>query len=248
MITIAGSNFDPGSIMGNYPSAGIEHKVLVMMASSNSTYKYDSIEQLEFELKMRASIIAEAKYLNNSDFNFQTFRHSFCNKNLWTRTDEGGFQLNDRVRPSDAIGDIYKNSSKYGTECATAMVIVLLKATLDTIGADKFNNAFSNIYLMNWNNVHYSLGMSTYKKLEEYLPGDFRYFKNPDVNPLTPEWQGENTIDLSNRIYYGHGIGIESESKIIEALNENRISGSTVTAYLIDSAMRPDFSRLYKLL
>ena len=78
----------------------------------------------------------------------------------------------------------------------------------------------------------------------DYLPGDCRYFNNPDVDPLTPEWQGQNAIDLSGGMYYGHGIGIKTADKIIEILNHNRIQDSTTSAYLMDMATRPGFMHL----
>ena len=65
----------------------------------------------------------------------------------------------------------------------------------------------------------------------DYLPGDCRYFNNPDVDPLTPEWQGENAIDLSGGMYYGHGIGIKTADKIIEILNHNRIQDSNICLF-----------------
>ncbi|NJD01069.1 MAG: hypothetical protein FIA99_00365 [Ruminiclostridium sp.] len=99
---------------------------------------------------------------------------------------------------------------------------------------------------MNWQHVHKHLGIQTYRDPEEYFPGDCRYFANPDVNPLTPEWQGENAIDLGTGKYYGHGIGITSAGNIIAALNENRISGSEVSAHLLQTATRPDFKKLYE--
>jgi protein-glutamine gamma-glutamyltransferase len=90
------------------------------------------------------------------------------------------------------------------------------------------------------------MNISTYRKLPDYVPGDCRYVRNPDVNPLTPEWQGENIINLGNGKYYGHGIGIGDIDYFIKALNQNRIEDSQVSAYLMDSATRPDFEGLYR--
>ena len=78
--------------------------------------------------------------------------------------------------------------------------------------------------------------------------GDRRYFDNPDVDPVTPEWQGENVIVLDNSLYYGHGIGIEDANDIIKSLNSNREHGSTQSAFLMDSASRPNFKKLYDIL
>ena len=58
---------------------------------------------------------------------FATFRKSKCNLDFWNRTDEGGFVLKDGVKASEAIHDIFANSPKYATECATAMMIVYIK-------------------------------------------------------------------------------------------------------------------------
>lgn len=245
MIKIAGNETDPATITNGYTQGSIERKILEILSSSNETYMYDSPEQLKFELNIRKNIIFEARQLYNAGLHFRTFRESVCNRDYWDRTDDGGFSLKNGVKPSEAIKDIYRNARKYGTECATAIVIIFYKAVLDVFGDERFNTVFPKIQLMNWMHVDDTLGVFTYRNPADYLPGDCRYFKNPDVNPLTPEWQGENAIDLANGTYYGHGIGINSADKMIDALNDNRISGSTVTAYLMDTATRPDFKSLY---
>jgi protein-glutamine gamma-glutamyltransferase len=244
MIKVAGKDFDPSTISGQFSSNGTENQVLAKLAKSDETYHYDTVDQLIFELKLRANIVKAAKDLNDSSFAFKIFRKSKANPDYWKRTNEGGFELQDGVKPSDAIADIYKNSSLYGTECATAMVIVYYKALLDTLPEPLFNKLFSDIYLMNWTHLDPDLGIVTVDDPADYLPGDARYFKNPDVDPLTPEWQGENVFDLGNGLYYGHGIGITTGEKIIKALNGARKADATRSAYLMDMAERPDFKNL----
>ena len=80
-----------------------------------------------------------------------------------------------------------------------------------------------------------------------YLPGDRRYFANPDVDPLTPQWQGENVIDLSGDKYYGHGLGVHNAEAIVRALNENRSEDADESAHLLDSAGLPNFKRLFDI-
>ena len=156
--------------------------------------------------------------------------------------------LKSGVKPSDAVRDIFENGSKYGTECATAMQIVYLKALLDVFPEETFNQMFENIYLMNWNGLsRYLRETGLMNKHTDYLPGDRRYFANPDVNPETMEWQGENTIDMGNGLYYGHGMGMHKPDVIIRELNSNRRKNAMREAYLVQAAGRPDFKRLYHL-
>lgn len=199
---------------------------------------------MNFETALRKNIVNAAILLNRSDFSFRTFRKSMCNTDYWKRTMQGGFLLKKGVNPSSAIDDIYKNSSKYGTECATAIVIVYYKACLDTFKSKIFDQVFPDIYLMNWHYVNRNLGITTIDNPPRYLPGDCRYFRNPQVNPLTPQWQGENVIDLGDGMYYGHGVGVTSGDRIITYLNENRIIGAYQSAYLLDSITVPDFEHL----
>lgn len=244
MIKILGTTTQPQTIINEYPPNSIERRIISMMSSNNQIYVYDSIKQLKFEVDLRKHIIGAAKDLHRSNFSFKVFRKSKCNMHYWERTAEGGFLLKNNAKPTDAIRDIYINSSKYGTECSTAIVIVFYKALLDMFPEELFNQLFTNIYLMDWQHLDSDLGIYTYRNEGGYLPGDCRYFKNPDVDPLTPEWQGENAIDLGDGFYYGHGIGIQTADGIINALNNHRIAGSEQPAYLMDLATRPAFKYL----
>jgi protein-glutamine gamma-glutamyltransferase len=244
MIEIAGKAFDQGTISSPYPPDSIERRTLEQLSKSQEVYRYDTVEQLKFEMKLRGSIVNAAKELNDSNLAFKVFRKSKANQDFWRRTSEGGFQLQSGMKPSDAINDIYKNSSQYGTECSTAMVIVYYKALLDVLPEPLFNKLFPDIYLMNWTHLDPDLGIVTVDKPAERLPGDGLYFKNPDVDPAHPEWQGENVFDLGGGRYYGHGIGIATADKIIHALNNAREEGADTSAYLMDTAERPNFKAL----
>ncbi len=243
MIKIKGNLID-SNILNQYGMGSIEGKILNIMLKSDYVYNFNSINELKFELALRKSIVNAAKDLNRSRMEFRTFRKSKCSPEFWYRTGEGGFELKNNVRPSDAIKDIFINSSKYGTECATAMVIVYYKALVDVFPEELFNRMFPRIYLMNWQNLDYDLGIVDHMRVPDYLPGDCRYFKNPEVDPLKPEWQGENVFLLENGLYYGHGIGITSGEKIIEILNKKRRRGATVSAFLLPSAKRLNFKYL----
>ena len=244
MIKILDALTQLDTIIKKYPLESIEGKILNILSKSTTTYSYASVDQLKFELNLRNNITKEANNLHKSRFSFKVFRKSKCNSDFWHRTDEGGFQLEHGVSPADAIKDIYTHSSEYGTECATAIVIVFYKALLDSFSEELFNKLFSEIYLMNWQHLDNDLGISGDDNIKDFLPGDCRYFKNPDVDPLTPEWQGENVYDLGNGSYYGHGIGIGTSEHIINELNKNRIEDSKISAYLLEFASRPNYKYL----
>jgi protein-glutamine gamma-glutamyltransferase len=222
--------------------------ILKMLIDSSYTYRYESLDHLAAELKIRGSIVTAARDLAHSGLRFKVFRDSMANSDYWRRTPEGGFALRGDVLPSDAILDIYQHGSRYGTECATAMIIVLYKAMLDVMPVDTFNKLYADIYLMNWKHIDRDLALIMRDEAADMLPGDARYFMNPDVDPLTPEWQGENVYYLGGGRFYGHGIGIEDADSIIRSLNGNRRSGPTRTAYLDDSVKRQDYLQLSQYL
>lgn len=248
MIVINGSPLDMAALQNEYPEGSLERSLLNTMATGADRYTYDTPDDLRFELRMRREIVNAAKALNKSDFAFEVFRESRANPDYWVRHSDGGFELKRGVRPSAAIRDIFKNSAEYGTECATAMQIVYYKALLEIFPEERFDRIFQDIYLMNWHNISRALrGIGSMHRVGDHLPGDRRYFANPDVDPETPEWQGENVIDLGGGLYYGHGIGIHRAGTIIDALNSNRRSGADREAYLMETAGRPDFNYLSKL-
>ncbi|UVI30700.1 protein-glutamine gamma-glutamyltransferase [Paenibacillus spongiae] len=232
--------------LNEQPFSQFEQEVVQKKEDSPVVYRYPSLEALKFELKLRANIVQAAKDLYASRVDFAVFSKSRSNEQFWTRTPEGGFRLNSGVRPSDGINDIYRNGRMYAFECATAMVILLYKAVLDTIGEDAFNTHFQNLLLYTWQYDDDLRLISVDNKNEAYL-GDILYFMNPDYNPQTPEWQGENAVMLPNGLFYGHGIGIKTAEEMIASLNRRRIPGSDVSAYLSDEVVHPDFEHIRRL-
>ena len=247
MLMISGNIVDINVFIPSLNNDEIKFKILNIMQKSTYNYNYSTKEELFFGLEMRKNIVQSSKMLFRSQIRFRTFKESECNEYYWKRTLEGGFLLKSSVPPSNAINDIYTHGWLYGTECATAIVIIYYKAVLGIYGDDLFNRLFPDIYLMDWQNLDGKLKVNTFRNPPDFFPGDCRYIKNPDVNPLTPEWQGENAIDLGNGHYYGHGIGITTIDNIIYVLNKNRKDGSNISAYLLDSCTLPDFRGLFNL-
>jgi protein-glutamine gamma-glutamyltransferase len=248
MIRVAYSPIDQAALENKYSNGSIEQTIIETMASSQENYDYDSLDQFEFEVKMRAATVNAARRLNRSGMDFAIFRKSKCNPDYWNRTDEGGFELKKGANPSDAIRDIFKNGPEYATECATAIVIVFYKAALDVFPEGLFDKVFSEIYLMNWRHIDPILkNIGLMKQVKDYLPGDRMYFANPDVNPVTPEWQGENVILLDTDSYYGHGIGIHDGKFIVDELNRNRVKNAEESAYRLKTAGQPDYRKLFDI-
>lgn len=248
MIRIAGSTDETQEMQNGYPEGSIEQMILQMMLESREDYDYDSAKQLRFELGFRSATIRTARELNRSGMDFAVFRKSRCNPAYWNRTSDGGFKLKKDANPSEAILDIFKNGAEYATECATAVIIVFYKAALELFTAAAFDKAFPEIQLMNWHHIDPAFrGLGVMRHEGNYLPGDRMYFINPDVNPATPEWQGENVIMLGSGSFYGHGIGIHDDVYIIRELNKNRVEGATESAYLMKKAGRPDYRKLLKI-
>jgi protein-glutamine gamma-glutamyltransferase len=248
MIRIKNEPLDAEAIKKSRSFSETELEILDALLAGDTVFEYDSPEMLDFELKLRDELVNASRKLNKSRLDFEVFRKSKCNEEYWERTENGGFKLKSDVKPNEAINDIFVNGSKYATECATAIVIVTYKALLELYGEELFNKTFPVIHLMDWHDLDrnlWEIGVMDKEKL--YLPGDRRYFANPDVDPETPYWQGENVIDLGKGLYYGHGIGTANTEDIIKELNKHRKKDADRSAYLMDSAARPNFKRLYSI-
>jgi len=224
----------------------LEREIIRAKQQSPVVYSYDSPEALLFELHMRSRIVDAARSMNASGVSFATFDTDRANEQYWSRTPNGGFRQNPGVLASDAINDIFANGRLYSFECATAMVIILYKATMESIGYDTFNAHFRNLLLYDWQ-YDDNLRLITVNGKNEAYPGDVLYFRNPDHDPDRPEWQGENAIMLAPDQFFGHGVGIRTHDGMIAALNKIRRPGSTTSAYLTDEVDHPDFEHLRRL-
>lgn len=241
MIVIGRSVVHPYIISDNEPFLAEKQNILEIMTGNQEIYTFRTVDELSFDLNIRVHIITSASELFQSGLQFRTFKQAYCNPEFWNLTYLGGFQLRPGVLPSFAIRDIFANGKKYGTECATAMIIIMYKALLALYDEATFNQLFSNLLLYTWE-YDKDLKLTT-KNGGDLVPGDLVYFKNPQVNPATMEWQGENAIYLGNYFFYGHGVGMKTEEQIIYLLNQKRVPYAFLSAYLTDFITRID-SRL----
>lgn len=247
MINLLYESLNTKNLNLKYNQGSVEEIVLKTMQESKRNYNYNSLDELKFDLNLKAQVVKCARELDAGDMDFKVFNKSRCNKNFWDRRSDGGFVLKKEVSPYEAIMDIYKNGDKYGTECATAIVIVYYGALANALSENTFNKLYPEIELMNWQNVDDNIGLREFDRGKDLIPGDCKYFKNPEVNPKTPEWQGENTIYLGDGSYYGHGLGIADAEKIVTKLNKKRRKGATETAYLLDNTTALDGKYIYYL-
>ncbi|HZG77647.1 MAG TPA: protein-glutamine gamma-glutamyltransferase [Paenibacillus sp.] len=217
-------------------------RALLRLVATRTAGEYPTVREFDFEVRLREATLEAARALNDSGAAFATFDQSRCNVEYWRREANGAFRLRPDRRPSAAVRDIFANGPMYAFECATAIVIVFYKATLEAIGDAAFDRLFANTYLFHWN-VDRDLGLTTVPTVA-FVPGDCLYFDNPDVDPETMHWQGENVIFLGPDLYYGHGIGIRGARDIIAKLNGHRRPGATRSAHLLSQATRPDYVKL----
>ncbi|WP_426450794.1 protein-glutamine gamma-glutamyltransferase [Paenibacillus sp. S-38] len=241
MIVLPESSFSVNAAVQMLPP--LEREIYERKQSSPNAFHYPSLAALRFELKVRAAIVEAAVQLQRSDAEFESFKESRCSDVYWTRTEGGGFRQRPGVHASEAIRDIYVNGKDYAFECATAVIIVLYKAVLETIGDEAFDRLFRFLFLMSWHHDSLLHLITVYGKGEAY-PGDIQYVKNPQVDPKKIEWQGENIVKLAGNRYFGHGVGIGDVDMFIKKLNRHRLPGSTVSAYLLDEATYPNFFAL----
>ncbi|WP_316568727.1 protein-glutamine gamma-glutamyltransferase [Neobacillus sp. YIM B06451] len=217
-------------------------KILQWMGKSKKVYPFATIGELDFELEMRLRIMRAAVLMNKSNPGFATFATTRCNEKYWYLDNRGAIILKPNVLPHTALNDIFINGKKYAFECATAMLIIFYKAVLDSIDTAIFNRLFAGLKLYDWQ-YDADLDLKIFNSTD-FLPGDCLYFKNPDVDPKTIHWQGENAILLDRNLYFAHGIGIVPGKFIIDFLNTKRKKNAKREAYLTDVVAIPNFRYL----
>ncbi|MBS4203410.1 protein-glutamine gamma-glutamyltransferase [Lederbergia citrea] len=242
MIQISGVLFQQND---NWQLGSIEKTIIQQMQNAPVFYSYYSENELLFELKVRKNIIQSAKEMNKSQAKFTTFVNARCNPRYWQLTKAGGFLLRPDVPPADAILDIYRNSSLYGFECATAIPIIYYHAILNSIGSNLFNSLFLNLYLYSWHTDTDVAIITFYSNY--FLPGDVMYVNNPDFDRKTPQFRGINAVLLNDGRLFGHGFNIRTSQEMIQILNKKRKTDSHQSAYITKLVTRPSFKYLFRV-
>lgn len=241
MLHISGVPFQQNQ---NWQLGSMEKTIIQQMQNAPVYYSYNSEYELLFELNMRKKIIQSAKEMNQSQAVFTSFAYARCNPRYWQLTRAGGFLIRPDVQPADAIIDIYRNSSLYAFECATAIPIIYYHAIIKSIGSYLFNSLFRNLYLYSWH-TDSDLGIITFYS-NHFLLGDVLYVNNPDFDPKTPQFRGVNAVLLDDGNLFGHGFNIKTSDEMIEILNKTRKPDSKQSAYLTKLVTQPSFKYLFR--
>ncbi len=226
-----------GTSINDIKLTSTENRIVAALKSSPTKYQYSDLRELQLELKLRKNIITASKEMNDGDAQFASFEHSYFNPTYWIKTRKG-YLLKEGKSPSEAIEDVFINSSQYAFQCVTSIVLIYYKTILDSIKKEYFNELFSSLLVWD-HNYDKDLAMVTYEGMD-YIPGDVYYFYNPDFED--PIWMGENAVFLEEDQYFGHGIGILTHDKMVETINTLRKKDAQKSAYLLNQVTRLRFS------
>lgn len=212
-------------------------------------------------LRLEAAMLAAGEAMAQAEHGFTLMEDGFeVNPALWepapykTGLDFSTFRSREGVRASEALQDLFLQPELYSFECATAKALAFHKGLLQLWGPEKFDRVFTPLRL-GPNELRVSLapyvefvgrGLLPDEKHRAALPvGAGVYFKNWGATQATRDigWGGENAIYLGGDQFWGHGIGIASESAILAALDEHdKVDASTVTR--VSAAMVPKHTQL----
>jgi hypothetical protein len=191
------------------------------------------------DMQVRTATIDSAKQFNDG---MSSGRLSFegdlsqqnYNEQYWEPVVMDGKQfwrVKEGVNPSDAINDVF-NGGEYSMDCAASTNMVLMKAKLDTIGAEGFNQHYRGLTINGWDtgtdpngtgflqfdgdgalDGHRGNTQELGGSSSNLRPGDLAYFNNPNVAAGQSASQGENAIylgkDASGQpIFFGNPIGM----------------------------------------
>lgn len=233
--------------------------VLDILIASKQNYQRRS-NSLDFELTVRTNFVRAANELSESQLAFPSHADEGpLIKGLKLKHWENkgaGISLKKGSRPSQGIREIFEAARTEGVEaeCNTALHLVWYKGILESAGSDdQFDRLFD------WRGTgEYEFDISGYDSTSpgallprmpaaDYLPGDYRFFENPQFNPKTPAWRGENVIQMP-RGFYGHPGGMKSKEEWITFLNSHRGEDAKLKAFLSDDAQRFDWDMLKRLM
>jgi hypothetical protein len=170
--------------------------------------------------RLRSAMVSVAE--DNPDglgqFTSDKIANTIGNNKYWENTGKS-MRVKEGVKPSDAIKHLFANPEKYKHECASSVVALSLKAQLDVLGEDKFNDVYKDGLSVNaWKGAAIR-GAEVYRKADEgefriggdetvagdlepfnadagdkLIPGDIYYFDK--AGDSSTYWQGWNVVYL----------------------------------------------------
>lgn len=195
-----------------------------------------TVEGMNNELRQAMVSVAESNPYGLGVWTTNRIANTLGPNPLWQNTGNT-MQVRPGVRPSDAVQHLFANPKHYTHECSSSVVALSLKAQLDVLGPEKFNQIYANgLSLDAWNgaairgsetfrgaqNGQFNIGgVSTvagdlapfdFNAGDRLIPGDIYYFDK--AGDASSYYQGWNTVYLGQEMTGRHRFwtmeGIES--------------------------------------
>lgn len=179
------------------------------------------------DVVVRSSIVASAKRLDSADNGFASnlFKQTFNDAHFDRFADNGVFDVDDEVAPSDAMLSLFGNEEGNRFDCATGSKrIIQHRAALELLGPAEFDRVFHDLMIspdrtstamhvdfVRTGGTHFG-NIAPEEFLDELVPGDVVYFgkEDPTEREVATGWSGEWATYLGDHMFYGFPVGIKS--------------------------------------
>jgi hypothetical protein len=178
----------------NFGPPMVEFMVNMHNGGKPPEYKFDSLEQMGYEVRIRSSAMDAMADANSSqccDYP-RNSGDGYLDDKYWTKEGPYMFTMKSPLpkgaQPSDAIEAIFVPQAGTELDCNTMMVAVSYRAMLDAMGEEEFNARFtgsSEIAIAKHHKpppaythhpIHGLYKRVTIDSFDDLLPGDWVYF------------------------------------------------------------------------
>jgi RHS repeat-associated protein len=229
---------------------------LEILIESKTTYKYTD-QSIIAEMEFRDALLAAADKVKKSGLGFAAAGEVGKDVKGWEGVKDGiRFKKGSGLTASKAIEELFNQAKDVKLDCANGGILVFYEALRSYLGDERFDKLFvgeRQLDIAQANSTR--LFWLDLKKYDDYLPGDWRYFSNPNLDPKESRaWQGFNAIQAGKEAtgkFIAHpGFELTAQETIDKLNSKTSVVDERGTraggASLDKDARRFDFDKIFK--